>query len=157
MKSLGHRAPVLADFALLLTRVALGVVFIAHGWQKFNEWGLDGTRQSFADMGIPAPALAAQFSTWVELVGGALLILGAFMPVVGALLAVNMFGALVYVHAPHGIFASENGYEMVLVFGITSVLLAVVGSGRFGVDGLLGRQKSAVRKTVSPVHESAEI
>lgn len=58
------------------SRVALGVILLAHGWQKVNEWTLDGTAAAFADMGIPAATASATFTTFVEMIGGAALILG---------------------------------------------------------------------------------
>ena len=89
---------VLRDVAVLIARIALGVVFIAHGWQKFNEWGMDGTAGSFEQMGVPVPTVSAWFSAIVEVVGGALLIVGLAVPVAGLLLLVNMLGALFIVH-----------------------------------------------------------
>ncbi len=125
---------VLKDVAVLIARVALGVIFIAHGWQKFNQWGMEGTAGSFDQMGVPVPTASAWFSAIVELVGGALLVVGLAVPVAGLLLLVNMLGALFIVHLDSGIFASEGGYELVLILGVTSLLLAAVGAGRFSLD-----------------------
>jgi len=41
------------DVALLLGRLALGVVLIAHGWQKFFSFGLSGAAASFEQMASP--------------------------------------------------------------------------------------------------------
>nr|WP_269329524.1 DoxX family protein [Kineosporia babensis] len=124
----------LRDVAVLIARVALGVIFIAHGWQKFSEWGMSGTAGSFEQMGVPAPTVSAWFAAIVELVGGALLIVGLGVPVVGLLLLVNMLGAMFIVHLDSGIFAGEGGYELVLALGVGALLLAAVGAGRFSVD-----------------------
>ena len=43
------------DLAVLVARVGLGVVFVAHGAQKLFTWGLSGTADAFAGMGVPAP------------------------------------------------------------------------------------------------------
>ena len=66
------------DIATLVARIGLGVVFIAHGWQKFDTNGLDATKAGFEGMGIPLPEISAYFATFVELVGGAALLLGIF-------------------------------------------------------------------------------
>ena len=66
----------LRDISLLVARVILGVVLIAHGWQKYNDWTVEGTGQNFDKMGVPSPELAAQFATYFEIAGGALLIIG---------------------------------------------------------------------------------
>jgi putative oxidoreductase len=68
MRTLLHpasKSPVLTDLSLLVSRVALGVILVAHGWQKFDEWTLSGTAASFGDMGIPAPTVAATVVTAV--------------------------------------------------------------------------------------------
>ncbi len=127
----------LRDVVTLIARVATGVVFIAHGWQKFTEWGLDGTSASFGQMGVPLPTLSAWFAAIVELAGGAALILGALTPIVGALLALNMLGAFVIVHAGNGVFVGDGGFELVLILAAAALLLAVHGAGRFSIDRLL--------------------
>ncbi|WP_350271502.1 DoxX family protein [Brevibacterium sp. CBA3109] len=47
---------------------------MAHGWEKFNKWTVSGTTQRFAQMGVPLPDIAAPFATFIELIGGALLL-----------------------------------------------------------------------------------
>ena len=108
------------DVAALIGRIGLGVVFIAHGWQKVVESGMDGTAAGFAAMGVPLPTLSAWFTAVVELVGGALLILGVATPVAGALLAFAMLGALVIVHLPNGLLG-QGGYELVLVLAVAAL------------------------------------
>ncbi|MFH5212177.1 DoxX family protein [Antrihabitans sp. NCIMB 15449] len=124
--------------ALLLARIALGVIFVAHGWQKVSTNGLDATKAGFEAMDVPAPALSAYFAAYVELIGGAALIIGALVPLVGLLLFIDMAGALVTVHLDKGLLG-QGGYELVLILGATSLLIAVLGSGKFGVDALFGR------------------
>ena len=87
--------------ALLLARVALGFIFVMHGWQKFTT-GHSALTADFRKLDVPAPAASAFFATWVELLGGIALILGVLLPLVGALLAINMIGALVTVHLKGG-------------------------------------------------------
>jgi putative oxidoreductase len=128
---------VLRDVAVLITRVTLGVVFVAHGWQKFSTNGMDATASGFDMMGVPAPTASAWFAGTVELVGGALLIVGLAVPVVGLLLLLDMLGALFTVHLDSGIFAADGGYELVLVLGISSLLLAVIGAGRYSLDQMV--------------------
>ncbi|WP_369055684.1 DoxX family protein [Kineococcus terrestris] len=136
----------LRDLALLLTRVAVGVVFVAHGWQKLSTNGIEGTAAFFDSVGIPAATAAAWVSALVELVGGAALVVGLAVPVAGLLLLANTVGAFVFVHAGSGLFVDQGGYELVLVLGAVSLLLAAVGAGRYSLDHLvLGRRRTTER------------
>ncbi|XVQ08518.1 DoxX family protein [Spirillospora sp. CA-255316] len=132
-----RRIPYLADVGLLVGRVALGAIFIAHGWQKLIDTGHEGVTKGFEAMGIPLPGLAAHYATWVELVGGIALVVGVLVPVAGLLLLLDMIGAFWFVHMDKGLFVSEGGYELVLILGATALMLACTGSGRFGLDALL--------------------
>ena len=139
------RIPVLRDVALLVARVALGVILTAHGWQKFNEWTLTGTGQAFEGMGIPAPGAAAAFVAAAELIGGVALILGLLTPFAALINIVGMLGALVLVHAPEGVFVEDNGYELVLAIFAGLFVLLLCGGGRFSVDRLFSRSVGSAR------------
>ena len=126
----------LADIALLAARIVLGVVLIAHGFQKLGN-GWDATAQGFAGMGIPVAEVAAAFAIAVEIGGGALIILGAFTTVAGVLVVVNMLGALIFAHASAGVFVTEGGWELVAMIATTALVLAAVGAGRLSLDARL--------------------
>ncbi|MGQ0641769.1 MAG: DoxX family protein, partial [Gemmatimonadaceae bacterium] len=79
-----------ADLSLLMIRVMAGIIFMVHGWQKVSM-GLEGVAGFFGQAGAPFPALAAPLVTYLELVGGAALILGLLTRPVAAMLAVDMF------------------------------------------------------------------
>lgn len=132
------------DVALLIGRVALGVVLVAHGWQKFFTYGIAGTTASFEQMGIPLAGAAAIFAAVVELIGGILLIVGLAVPLVGLLVAINMIGALLFVHAPNGVFVGDGGYELVLVIGALGVVFAGLGAGGYALDRLIAGRRTAV-------------
>jgi uncharacterized membrane protein YphA (DoxX/SURF4 family) len=61
------------DIVLLLARLVVGVVFLAHGLQKLSQ-GVAGTAEGFGQMGIPLPELSAVFAMAAEINGGALLL-----------------------------------------------------------------------------------
>ena len=125
------------SLALLIARIGLGVIFVAHGWQKFQTNGLEATKAGFTSMGVPAPGLSAYIATFVELVGGAALIIGLLTPVVAIVLILDMLGAFFIVHAGSGVFVADGGYELVLALGIGLLLVAVFGAGRFSADSIL--------------------
>lgn len=123
------------DIAALIGRIAVGVVFVAHGWQKFTEFGMAGTAGSFDKMGVPLPTLSAWFAATVELAGGLALIAGVALPIAGVLLAVNMVGAWVIVHLPNGLLG-EGGAELVVVLGAAALALGFNG-GAYSLDRVL--------------------
>ncbi|GAA0376297.1 hypothetical protein Acor_31860 [Acrocarpospora corrugata] len=133
----------LYDLAALVGRVALGVVFIGHGWAKYQR-GVEATAKGFADWSIPAPRISAYFAIIAELGGGILLVLGLLTMLAGTALFVLMAGALIFVHAGNGILLANSGFELVLALGAVALLLAVAGPGRISLDYLLfGRRREA--------------
>lgn len=124
-----------ASWGLLLLRVVLGVTFVLLGWQKVSEWGMAGTAESFEGMGVPAPAVSAVLAAAVELLGGLALVLGVLIRTAGVLLALDMVGALVLVHASAGFFAADGGVEYVLVLAAAALALALTGPGRYALAG----------------------
>lgn len=144
------------DIITLIARIGLGAIFIAHGWQKFNEWTIAGTSDSFAQMGVPLADIAAPVATFVELIGGALLILGALTPIVGFLLAANVIGALIIVHLTPTPFVDQGGWELVASLAAGALLIAASGPGRLSIDRLLfsskagkGRKRSSASRAVA--------
>ncbi|MBO3751856.1 DoxX family protein [Streptosporangiaceae bacterium NEAU-GS5] len=132
---------VLFDLATLVTRVTVGVIFIAHGWQKYQH-GIDVTTRLMAKAGVPFPRLSGLFATWVELIGGIMLVAGLLVPVAGVLLALDMLGAIVFVTGKHGLFATENGWELPAALGVASLLLAATGGGQYALDRVVARRSS---------------
>ncbi|WP_019810444.1 DoxX family protein [Saccharomonospora halophila] len=136
------------DLALLVGRLIVGAAFLAHGLQKFLEWGIGGTATTFDRMGVPLPEVSAWISALVETLGGLALILGLALPVVGVALAAVMLGAMYFVHLGQGFFAADGGIELVLVLGASALALGFNG-GRFAVDRLLnGSRVDTDRATV---------
>ncbi|GAA2356741.1 DoxX family protein [Nonomuraea africana] len=132
------------SIALLLARVAVGVTFLVHGWMKFTTMGIAGTTAFFEQIGIPLPGLAAPAVAVLEVVGGVALIAGAALPVFGVLLALDMVGAILFVHLPNGFLADKGGIEFPLVLGAASLALAFTGGGALAADRLWQRGRTSV-------------
>lgn len=128
----------IGDAVLLLARIVLGVVFIAHGLQKFLEWGISGTAQSFGQMGVPLPGASAWLAALIETLGGVALLVGLALPVAGVLLALTMLGALFLAHLGQGFFSSGGGFEYVLVLAAAALALGFNG-GAYSLDRVFGR------------------
>jgi len=153
-----HPTTVVQDVVLLLARIGLGVVLVAHGLQKLDQGGVGPAADGFAQLGIPAPEAAAVFAIGVELVGGVLLVLGALTPLVGVLVAADMAGAFWFAHRDGGVFVAEGGWELVLLIGILGLLLAATGAGRLSVDRLLtGRRRSAEADVTTRTPPAGEV
>lgn len=127
----------------LIARLVLGVILIAHGWDKFHITGLEGITSYFDSIGVPAAGLAAPVTATVEIVGGVLLILGLFTRVAGIVVTLLMLGAAIFAHVGNGIYAADGGWELVAAIGAGALLLAGVGAGSWSLDSLLARRRTA--------------
>jgi putative oxidoreductase len=127
------------DLVLLLARIGLGIIMIAHAKLEYDFGGgsLAGVGQLFAQSGVPLPAVTGPANVLLEFVGGIAMILGLAVPIVGVLMAVNMVGAWVLVHTSPLFSMDHNGPELVITLALLSLVLAAVGSGRFGLDHLI--------------------
>ncbi|MCD0453369.1 DoxX family protein [Actinocorallia sp. API 0066] len=125
----------LFDTAALLARTAVGVVFVAHGWLKIED-GITATAVEFAALGVPLAKAAAVYATFAELLGGVALIAGLGLPVAGTVLFLDMAGAFAFVHVTEGLTAPE-GFELVIVLGMASLLFAAGGGGNLTLDHAL--------------------
>lgn len=130
------------DVGLLLTRVLLGAIMMAHGWQKLVTNGLDATGGAFEQMGVPMPHVSAALAAAVELGGGALLVLGLLTPLAGVAIAAVLAGAFFFVHMGKGLFAADGGWELVAALGLAGIVFALVGPGRFSLDALWGARRA---------------
>lgn len=125
------------DFALLLVRLALAAVFIAHGWQKVFVYGFEGVAGGFAQMGIPAPELMGPFVALVELLGGLALLIGLLARLAALALAIDMLVATLVVHLSAGFFLPK-GYEFTLTLLLGCLAIVLAGPGRLSADARLG-------------------
>ncbi|HEX6471035.1 MAG TPA: DoxX family membrane protein [Streptosporangiaceae bacterium] len=138
----------LYDIVALLARIGIGAVFIAHGWQKVQV-GITTTSDQFTAWDVPFPTAAAVYATFVELLGGAALIVGLALPIAGLLLFVDMAGSVIFVNGTHGIFlvdehgAARNGFELALVLGLSGLFFAAGGAGRLTLDNRLFSRRAA--------------
>lgn len=138
------------DWALVLVRLALGTVFILHGWPKISDLGMPigmAGRMGYEPAGFFGVALAV-----IEFVGGILLLLGLLTRPAALLIAVTQVVAIKEAHWSCGFLGREGcrGYEFnfVLLCGLGALLLA--GAGAYSIDRGLDRARASARKTSSP-------
>ncbi|HVT75013.1 MAG TPA: DoxX family protein [Candidatus Paceibacterota bacterium] len=112
------------DTALLLVRIALGLVFLAHGATKFMD--MPGTLQFFTAMHLSA--LWAYLVATIETLGGLAMLLGIATGWAGILLAVVMLGSTFLVKMSHGFI---GGYEFDLTLFLSAIAISLAGPGKY--------------------------
>jgi putative oxidoreductase len=130
------------SLGLLVLRIVVGVVFVAHGSQKlfaaFGGPGIERFAAALEHMGMPPGRPHAYASGAAELAGGFLLALGLLTPVATALITAVMVVAVVKVHLRGGFFVTNEGYEFNLVLVAAAFALAGVGAGAWSLDHAFG-------------------
>ena len=140
VKPVRPRGHVRDDLGLLVLRLGLAAVMIAHGYQKFFVQGggsFAATQSGFAQLGVPYAQVAGVLIIVLELVGGLAMVVGLFTVVVGIAYAAAMAVAVYLVHLPHGFFVAENGYELAGLTGVVALVLAITGAGKISLDRAL--------------------
>src|SRR5713101_1178216 len=134
----------LKPLALLLLRLALGIIFIFHGYPKLFTHTRE-TMQMFEHMGFPG--YFVYIAGAVEFFGGIVMILGLFTRVTGLLLAGEMTIAIWRVHLPQGPITMVKNYEFPLVLAMAAFTLAAVGAGLISLDqAIFGGGRRAPRR-----------
>ncbi|WP_136065724.1 DoxX family protein [Modicisalibacter radicis] len=127
--------------AALVLRVPVGLILAAHGSQKLFGWfggyGLEGTGQWMASIGLEPGQLMALMAGGAEFFGGLALVLGLLTRPAALVVAFAMLVAIFSVHVGNGLFIANNGFEYALSLFVITLALAIQGAGRFSLDGLL--------------------
>ena len=120
------------SLGLLLLRLSLGLMYLAHAGLKLFVFTLPGTAQFFAGQGLPGPLAYAVFAA--EALGGILLLLGVY-PRQAALALVPILLGAAWVHAPNGwVFtAPGGGWEYPAFLAVASLVQWLSGDGAFAL------------------------
>jgi putative oxidoreductase len=144
---------------LLLLRLSLAVVFVAHGLHKLTglfagpgvgEGGLDWTAATYAAMGLKPPLALAVTAALTQLIGGVCLAAGVFARwAAGAVCLYILIGVWVE-HWQWGLFLNwvnapgrGQGIEYSIVLAGALAVIALVGAGEFSIDGYRARDAAA--------------
>ena len=122
---------------VLILRIALGIVMIAHGYNHIFRGGkIQGTAGWFESLGMKPGILHAWLASLTELGAGAMLIFGFLTPLAGAGVIGVMFVALITNHLKNGffIFRPGEGYEYVLTLLLCGFAVAGIGGLRWSID-----------------------
>lgn len=120
-----------APRALSVLRIVTGLMIIEHGMGKLLGWPA-----------VPAYAGIKLFSLLglagtIELVGGALLILGLFTQPAAFILSGEMAVAYFMVHEPRSFFPLINGGSLAIIYCFACLYLSTAGGGPWSVDAAM--------------------
>ena len=131
-----------AGYAPLALRIPIGIIFVAHGAQKlfgaFGGYGLEGTGQFMASLGLTPGYLMALLAGSAEFFGGLALVVGLLVRPAAVSLLIAMLVAIVSVHWVNGFFITENGFEYAMILALISAVLLIEGAGKLSLDRRIG-------------------
>ena len=122
---------------LLILRIAVGIVMIAHGYNHIFRGGkIEGTAGWFESLGMKPGILHAWLASLTELGAGAMLLFGFLTPLAAGGVVGTMLVALITNHLKNGffIFRPGEGYEYVLTLVLTGLAIAAIGAGEWSID-----------------------
>jgi putative oxidoreductase len=123
----------LQPLALLVLRIVLGVVMVAHGHHKvFGD--LSQHMQTVSRMGFPS--WFAYISAGTEFFGGLLIIAGLLTRLLGAAMTFEMIVAILGVHLNKGL-VGQGGYEFPLALATMAFVLIFFGGGPISLDAVI--------------------
>ncbi|HEY8073241.1 MAG TPA: DoxX family protein [Labilithrix sp.] len=141
----------LEPVALLLGRLAVGLVFMSTGWGKVHD--LEKVTQFFVTLGIPMPGLNAVVVGYTELLGGTALVLGVLTRLAAIPLIVSMVVAIATAKKDE-LGKSEGVSKLFTLFGfdewtylLVMVMIVILGPGRYAIDSILAKRLEAEKKT----------
>ncbi len=126
-----------SPYALALLRIVSGLIFLAHGTHKFLSFPP-------GDMAGTGWALnnPAHFAGIVELICGALIVLGLFTRPAAFLASGTMAVAYWYAHAPQTFYPLNNGGDAAILYCFVFLYLVFAGPGAWSLDEVRARSRS---------------
>lgn len=133
------------DLGLLILRLALGSMLVAHGYNKvFGGGGLTGTAGWFESLGLRPGWLHARLAAFTELVAGVLMTVGLLTGLASLAFVGLMLVAALVDHRGKGYFIFKGGWEYVGLVALCSVGVAAAGPGNWSVDHAVGLDLAGV-------------
>ncbi|MFA4992694.1 MAG: DoxX family protein [Candidatus Omnitrophota bacterium] len=123
------------NWGILVLRLALGIMFMAHGLQMafglFGGPGVKGFSQMLSGLGFVPAILWAYVAAYTVLLGGLLVIIGVQTRLVSTMLLIFILTAAITVHLTKGFFLSNGGYEYNFIIAAICLALILLGPGKF--------------------------
>jgi putative oxidoreductase len=136
----------LQPLALLVMRLTLGTIMVAHGYQK-----VFGGLQHFAHMigGMGLPVWLGYVAAFTELLGGLLILVGFFTRLAAFAICIDLAVAIWKVHLHNGLLGSPDrpGYEFALAVASLALALIFFGGGPIALDHVLRGGGTGLKKS----------
>ncbi|ONI82128.1 DoxX family protein [Saccharothrix sp. ALI-22-I] len=123
------------DHAIAVFRIVVGVLFMMHGAQKL--FGILGAQNG----AVSITSWPAGPAGLIELVGGALIVIGLGTRVAALIASGAMAYAYFVVHQPAGLLPIQNKGELAALYAWVFLLLAFTGPGAWAVDKVIAGRK----------------
>ena len=135
------------DLALLVLRIAVGVVIAMHGFMKLGWVGKGGSPAGTAGwfesyLGFKPGIFWAWVSIFAEALGGILVALGLFGPFPAAAVAADLVVVTIVAHVPKGFWSGNGGWEFPVPLAAGALAIALIGNGQYSLDAVLGLKYS---------------
>ena len=130
----------LQPLALLVLRLTLGIILVAHGYPKVFGGGFHNHAEFVGKIGLPQ--WMAYFSTGTEFFGGIALILGVFTRFFSFAALIEMLVIIIKVEWKHGL---KGGYELPLALAAMAFFLIFLGAGPMSLDSIRGIGRASAR------------
>ena len=123
-----------SPYALSILRIVAAVLFFEHGTSRLFAW----------PSALPPPGLFSLhwFAGVIELVGGAVLLLGIFSRLAAFIMSGEMAFAYFLSHAPHAVFPILNRGDSAILYCFVFLYLVFAGPGPWSLDALLSRRRT---------------
>lgn len=146
---------VVRDISLLLARIVMGVVLLAHGWHRWQVMTVPREVALLETAGLGNGTTIVWLVIAFEIVGGVLLIFGLATPLVG--LGIIVLNVATILLLKEEFYLHQQGWEYNAVQGVVGLLLLAHGSGRAGLDHLFIRPKDTGHELIVDEHEADRI
>ena len=132
-------APAQVSAALLLIRIASGLVFLYHGSAiLFGAFGGPGPAGFSALM--HAPLIVGLLVGLAHFAGGLAVLTGVLIRIGAVCIIIVMLGAIILVHLPHGFDISKGGMEYAFTQLLIAIALLITGAGSYSLTARLPEQ-----------------
>jgi len=123
------------NLAMLIARVAFGLMMAAHGYNHFFRGGrIAGTGRWFDSLGMKPGRIHAIVASTTEVGAGLMLAVGLLTPFAAAGFIGLMTVAIWTVHRKNGFFIIKEGWEYTFLIAVAALLIATIGPLKYSLD-----------------------